>query len=329
MSLAGALSGCLSGNLARSRFASIPVAAPAAQGWYGVCRDESAGIWCAVSYDGATQRAATSSDGQAWTMRDLAASGDWVRVRWSDTLDQLCAVAATGVNRVATSDDHGVTWDLRTPSSAAAWYGVCWAGGLGKWVSVAQGTASMLSVDGVTWTAGGALPSSKAWNHVEWLDSAGVLVAIADNGGGAMAYSADGSSWIAATPPAASKAWSALVPSTRLGKFVSLAASAGPNNAGLSSDGINWTSGTHGGYVAGFGPYAIVDTGSILVAVNAEGQDRLLYSSNGVSWERQATSPADQWWEDVAWSAVEGYGIAVSDGGDGADTYRFTKIVPA
>lgn len=110
---------------------------------------------------------------------------------------------ATSGNTIATSPD-GKTWTQRTMPSAGVWHV---AYGNGVFVAVnAGGTATAKSTDGITWTAGGALPSAASSDAVpffmgstNWyceLSAAPQVCASANNG----------TSWSADALPAARSA---------------------------------------------------------------------------------------------------------------------------
>ena len=156
------------------------------------------------------------------------------------------AVGGTTGTASAVSSSDGLTWIDRSSAITALSSGnySAVAYGAGKFVAISSGdNKTSYSSNGVTWTAGGTLPSSTTWTHLAYGN--GRFVALTSSGT-SVAYSTDnGESWTAAPAGIGQNvAWGALA----YGQGLFMATGTGGiANAATSPDGINWTARTLSG----------------------------------------------------------------------------------
>jgi hypothetical protein len=141
---------------------------------------------------------------------------------------------AVGNGTTSAWSSNGTTWNTGTTTNQN-WTGVAY--GNSRFIAVSSGaTATMISTNGSTWAAGGALPSSNTWTSIAYGGGKWVAIAGAGTPGTAAAYSTDnGTTWSAATLPV-SQAWTSITYGNNL--FVAVAN--GSATYALSTDGINW-----------------------------------------------------------------------------------------
>ncbi|MBI5297950.1 MAG: WD40 repeat domain-containing protein [Chloroflexi bacterium] len=265
--------------------------------------------------DGGGYRAATSTDGLAWTGRS---SPIWAKaLAYSSALDRWVAV---GDGVCATSSD-GVTWTART-MPAGDWQSVAWDATIAKFVAVGYGL-SAYSSDGVSWTrvmfgswVSASATSAVNWWSVCWSPALELFAAVGD---AAIMTSPDGITWTARTSGAYLN-WSSVVWDEHYERFVAVASS-GSSRAVYSSDGITWTTVTGvanswrsvcAGIMGRDG-----DTGLpyySFVAVSSDGTYRVMTSEGGVSWTTRTAAEANSW-RSVCWSPELELFVAVSSDG--------------
>jgi hypothetical protein len=175
----------------------------------------------------------------------------------------------------------------------------------GKFVAVSStGNASQYSVNGTTWTSGGALPSG-TWNSLAYgkVSGTGTWVAVS-NGSTATAKTTDGGAiWTSGGALTTSSNWTDVAAGN--GYFVAISNNATTTN--VSSDGgANWIAG--GALPAGtwtsvaYGPGIWVAVGTNVAASSA---------NNGTLWTVRTIASAS--WQSVTWG--NGRFVAVATGG--------------
>jgi len=233
-----------------------------------------------VTTSGTTSRDVyTSTDGVTWTVRTNAlpvqAGGRWMGVRFGNGVF-IAVSGGSATSTTAATSTNGITWTTQTlplaewtnlecglVSATFTWVAI--SGGVG-----ANSTVTARSTDnGATWTAGGALASSR-WCAISFIN--GVFITVP----GVFPYLSSqslttayrsingGTSWTAVNMSAASN-WTgvAAVPGTPT-RWI--AVNSGGNNFGVSTDsGVTWTdfAGTADG-----GTGFIIASGNALVTYN-------------------------------------------------------------
>ena len=174
-------------------------------------------------------------------------------------------------------------------------------------VAVPGGSSNttIISADGINWTAGGNLPSSSLWKTVGYGD--GKFVALAQ-GSTAAAYSTDGITWTSVTLPVGG-AWKSVVCGG--GRFVAVSYDISCGTV-YSDDGITW----HAGNLPTDGTYkweAITYGNGYFVAadMNPSSCAHSAYSTDGINWTLVAF-PAVQGWPAVAYGGSTFVAIAGS-----------------
>jgi|LakMenEpi03Aug12_release.lakeMendotaPanAssembly.Ray.scaffolds.fasta_scaffold21095_2 hypothetical protein len=267
-------------------------------GYYGLAKD---------AYPALNPYSTGSLAVSTWTSRTLPTSTTWRSVCWSPERGMFVAV---GNNKVVYSFD-GLIWsDQTTGVDLNGWFSVCWSPQRSIFVAVASiGTNKvMYSSNGINWTSV-LLSNSVSWADVCWSTQLGLFLAVGTTTSNRVMYSYDGSSnW---TQPALDVplgggaiaiCWS---PECRL--FVVV----GDGFAGVSSNGITWTTITDYPYASYVGICWSPQLG-LFVAVSYAGQ--VIISSNGINWS-QVSVPYAAWYN-VCWCAEIGLFIAVADGGE-------------
>ena len=235
---------------------------------------------------------AVSSIGGSWTTRTLSASLSWTAMASGQDLTAITAnslVAGVAYKIVtlgdtvfsavgASSNLVGVSFIATGPTS-----GTGTAVEINS-VSVAIATGSNTttrSVDGgITWTAGGNLPTSTTWVSIAY--GRGTWVAIA-TGGTANAYSTDGGqTWTAGGALSASTTWTSVAYGG--GKFVAVA-SGGTNSTYSVDNGVTWSAGSG---LPSSNWSSIAFGNNRFVAVSSTSGTVAAYSLNGVAWTASA-----------------------------------------
>lgn len=143
------------------------------------------------------------------------------------------------------------------------------------------------------------------------------------------AYSSDGKNWTAGTMPFSAN-WSRVAYGD--GIWVAVQYNLYTDNYAVSYDGINWIPATFGGYT--YNKYSVHYGGGVFV-VASYSMDKVLVSSNGLTWEEHTLPASDAWFSGVfadgrhvllssanyAYSDDNGvtwYGDALPSGGIGA-----------
>jgi len=127
-----------------------------------------------------------------WTAGGSLPATSFVAVTYGTISSTPTWVAVGGTNSAASSSD-GLSWISKVIPSLALGSYVSVAYGAGYFVAISNSTATAYSLNGNTWTVGGALPSAQNWNSVTFGN--GRFVAVSGTGT-ATAYSIDfGITW--------------------------------------------------------------------------------------------------------------------------------------
>jgi uncharacterized repeat protein (TIGR02059 family) len=263
--------------------------------------------------------AITVQSAYSWTSHgpsDGVSQDSWGSVTFAD--GKFVAVGVTGSNRVMTSVD-GAHWTAQT-APVQQWTAVTsgLVDGKNRFVAVAQTNTGekpvMTSDDGVNWTLRDA-PSSGWWS-ITYGNGLFVVVNESVDGAHALMTSPDGITWTPRTPPAGDgKAWASVtygVGSDGVGRFVAVkssSSSGGEPRVMYSADGQTWSYGagaplngwysvTHGVGSDGVGRF---------VAVAFSGSDRIMTSTDGISWSVVSDSASKTLGASDFWYAV-GFG---------------------
>ena len=127
-----------------------------------------------------------------WTAGGSLPSVGFVATAYGTISSTPTWVAVGGTNLAASSSD-GLSWISKVIPSLALGSYVSVAYGAGYFVAISNNTATAVSLNGNTWTVGGALPSSQNWTSVTYGN--GRFVAVSGTGT-VSAYSIDfGTTW--------------------------------------------------------------------------------------------------------------------------------------
>jgi len=251
--------------------------------------------------------------GAAWTTATLPASSNWTSIASGALLTEIDAanLVVGDAYIIKTLNEtlfNGVGAETNTPGTYFIATGT--DNNEGKVipvqdvaVAIASGTnATARSVDGgVTWTAGGNLPSSATWTSVAYGQGRWVAVA---SGGTASAYSEDGgATWVEGGALPASEKWISITYGA--GKFVAIADES--NDAASSPDGgVTWAGSTG---LANSDWNSVAFGNNRFVAVSKTSGTVAAYSLNGIAWTA-ATLPTTAVWTGVTYG--QGVFLAVS-----------------
>jgi hypothetical protein len=236
---------------------------------------------------------AETSIGGTWTTRTLSASRNWTALAAGQDLTPVDApnlVADTAYKITSLSDSLfnvvgaennfvGITFIATGPTSGAGT--VVAVNSVVVAIASGSNTTSRSVDGGITWTAGGNLPSSTTWISIAY--GQGVWVAVA-SGGTANAYSTDGGqTWTAGAALPASTTWTSVAYGA--GKFVAVA-SGGTQAASSVDGGQTWTARTLP-TSTGWASVAFGNNRFVTVSSNAT---TAAYSLNGETWTTSPTS---------------------------------------
>jgi hypothetical protein len=146
---------------------------PGTFGWNDVA--EGGGVLIAIA-GGSTNTARSLNGGVTWAAGTALPGSlglNFISIAYGAGV--FIAVSADNNTQVAISTDLGVTWGLVTVGTLQGWTTVIYAQGIFTLTSQST-TQSRCSVDGSTWTAGGALPSSGFWKNTSFDSGTGVYV---------------------------------------------------------------------------------------------------------------------------------------------------------
>jgi len=231
---------------------------------------------------------AETSTGGTWTSRTLSASRNWQSLASGQDLTPVDApnlVAGTAYKIISLGDSLFNAVGAENNFVGVTFIATSATSGTGTAVKINSVTVAIAtgsntttrSVDGgITWTAGGNLPSSTTWQSVAY--GQGYWIAIA-TGGTATAYSTDGGqTWTAGGALPASTTWTDI--SYGAGKFVAVA-SGGTQAASTADFGLTWTSRT----LPSSTDWSSVTFGNNrFVAVSSTSGTGAAYSLNGETW---------------------------------------------
>ena len=269
-------------------------------------------LFAVTSQDG-VNRVQTSPDGINWTVR-VAPAKLWNSLSYSPSLHMFCATAddTLTTSNVMTSVD-GITWTQQTSASAGAFRRSAWSASLGMFVTVSYSNyISMYSTNGSTWTTV-AFSSVAQWGAVCWSDTLGIFlasstavsqVAIWDGivptfpnlikhadysaskyvavGISKCFTSTNGVMWTSQTIPAGT--YNSVAYSSTLALWVAVGASV----CASSPDGITWTARTITAQT--WQDVVWSATLSLFVAVSSDGGNKVITSTNGLTWILQSTT---------------------------------------
>jgi hypothetical protein len=263
------------------------------------------GLFVASSKTGSGDQIMTSPDGINWTTRSTPAAREWRYVTYGNGM--FVAVAATGTgNRIMTSYD-GVTWTARTSPADYFWRAVAWGGG--QFVATANngtGNQVMTSPDGINWTLR-STPATGQWANVRYGN--GIWVTTSADGlstTNQVMTSTDGINWTAHDSSVVCDFFG-----LEYGKGLFIAS--GTDCLMTSPDGINWTTRTvpsgssHQWHAIKYGD-------GLFVSVSKTGNERAMYSYDGITWTAVET-PNLNAYHDVTFG--NGMFVAAANSGTG------------
>jgi len=206
---------------------------------------------------------------------------------------------------------NGINWELapNIPDDMELMT-VCF--GAGKFVCLGRASSDkcLVSEDGINWTRHATPAGGEAWCDVVFGGDKFVAVAYRnpDNSSDIQRamYSVDGYTWIKVNTPATSKWFSVAYGG---GKFVSVA----QNNGHVmhSNNGINWELAT----AAEPNQWLAVTYGDRkFVAVAQSGDNRVMYSHDGITWLPTQSIPPDNGWTGVTYGCDKFVAVARSQG---------------
>jgi hypothetical protein len=232
---------------------------------------------------------AETSIGSAWTSRTLTASRNWIAAAAGQDLTIIPAnglIAGTAYKIISLGDslfnvvgaENNFVGQTFIATGATSGSGTVVAVN-SVVVAIATGSnTTNRSIDGgITWSAGGNLPSSTTWTSVTY--GRGTWVAVA-SGGTANAYSTDGgTTWTAGAALPASATWTSVAYGG--GKFVAVA-SGGTQAAYSTNEGESWTTAA----LPSSSNWKSVTFGNNrFVAVSSSSGTAAAYSLDGITWE--------------------------------------------
>lgn len=182
----------------------------------------------------------------AWQSR-AAPAQFWASVAWSPTLNLFAATSLDGgANQVMTSPD-GITWTLRATPIVRQWTIVRWIPTINAFVAMSQDgglnvSRSMLSTDGINWTAGAIATGQPAFQDISYSTSLGTIVGVASgnptNNTNVAYTSPNGVNWTARVLPAGTQL-RGIARHQAAGQFIAL--DAVTQDCYTSPNGIAWT----------------------------------------------------------------------------------------
>jgi hypothetical protein len=261
------------------------VISPSGTTWIDGGALPSSTTWTAVAGGRITATATAGAFvvGRSYTITDLGTIG-------SQTDFKLIGALNNNIGTTFVATGVGTGTGTATPNQSV-------------FVAVASGgTTTARSVDGgITWTAGGALPSSGSWNCLAY--AKGIFVTLR-SGSANVAYSIDGgATWAAGGALPASATWT----SVAYGRGRWVAVASGGTQAAYSLDnGATWTTAT----LPQSSNWNSVSWGNgRFVAISSTSGTIAAYSLDGVTWT-SSTLPATAAWTKISYG--QGVFLAVS-----------------
>lgn len=213
---------------------------------------------------------------------------------WYSTAYGNGVYVITGDSSAVLRSTDGINWTNQAAASSDIWTGVTY--GKGLFVAVSFGGGVMTSPDGITWTSRTPAESNQ-WMSVTYGDyNNGTFVAVAQNGTHRVMTSSDGILWATATAAEANGWQSVTYAKTLTGDtnsyFVAVALN-GTHRVMYSSDGgTTWNTAT----ASAPNQWVSITYGNnLLVAVSADGTDRVMTSNNVSTWTAKSAAEANTW----------------------------------
>jgi len=294
---------------------------------YGIVTSTGLGRFVAVASSGLGNRAMTSTDGLAWTIRSTPANYSWRSVTYgvvtSTGIGLFVAVAfANGSGDRVMTSLNGQTWTTRTtpttngidPRWTSVTYGI--VNGNSRFVAVAADGEVMTSSNGENWNQE-TTPSANWWTSVTFGN--GLFVAVTDDPVGSQVMtSSNASTWTLRTTPI-DNSWKSVTHGN--GLFVAVSSTGAGDRVMTSPNGITWTIRQS---AADNDWYSVTHGNGLFVAGAWSGNaNRVMTSPDGVTWTIR-TSSANSDWGAVAFGA--GRYVFVADFGTGGRV--MTSIAP-
>jgi hypothetical protein len=239
---------------------------------------------------------AVTSIGGTWTTRTLTASRNWDALAAGQDLTVIDAanlVAGTAYRIISLGDSIfnavgaesnfvGVTFIATGPTSGTGT--VVAINSVVVAIATGSNTTNRSVDGGITWGAGGNLPSSTTWSSITY--GQGTWVAVA-TGGTINAYSTNGGlSWTSGAALPASTTWTSVTYGA--GKFVAVA-SGGTIAASSTDEGATWAPST----LPSSSNWSSVAFGNNrFVAVSSTSGTAAAYSLNGIDWTASTITSA-------------------------------------
>jgi PKD repeat protein len=288
--------------------------APVEGVWADMAYSESLVLTVAVSAgnnSGAAPQLVVSTDGINFIAYPLPAGAQnifWQSVCWSPELEIFCACSSGSGNsgggstdRIMTSSD-GINWTVQTtPAFDRAWKSITWSASLSLFVAVADTGGStdrvMTSPNGINWTMGD-MGITRDWQGVAWGPSIGKFCAVSFSNG-TIVTSTDGVNWTQ-TATLGADFYLDVVWVDYLGIFCANNFFGQPFGIRTSPDGIVWTARNTGNEAW----VSLADNGNVIVGVSNAGTNRVIRSTDGVTWTPLATQASNRAWSTICWSGV-------------------------
>ena len=319
----------------------------AANQWNSVCWSPSLSLFVAVASSGTTSNnIMTSSDGITWTSRTSPNTNQWISVCWSPELSLFAAVSISGTNNRVMTSSNGINWTSRTSATNNTWNSICWSPQLGMFSAISNdGSASMISYDGITWMVSSTFVASYNLKSCCWCDKLGVFITIGTSGSIlTLLYSYNGINWLTASVPSKLTVANALCWSPELSIFVILPSSGNigfksfnindllsinmQNFSSISNNNLsnyknnnlllkNWYTKTS--TVNNIWKSVVFSEElCLIVAISSDGttSDNIMSSTDGNNWISR-TSPNTNEWNGICWSPELSLFVAVSSTGFG------------
>ena len=199
-----------------------------------------------ITINGSALGGTTGVNNLVITVTEVTESGAINAITHTGTAISPKWVAVGGVGDstldVAAASTDGITWETVGMPSSVQWSAVTYGTvqGIGYYVAIAkQSTDTAYSLDGINWTAGGALGDAADWVDLAIGNNLVVAIAESDSSTTLRAVSANGgTTWNTGSLPSGAKAIE-----FGLGKFVVIEGNFSAE-AAYSTNGVSWTSST-------------------------------------------------------------------------------------
>lgn len=300
--------GAYSTSLWTSRTAAV------AQTWNSICWSPDLGLFAAVSSDGGTSQAMTSTNGIDWILQSTVnPTTTWASVCWSAGLGKFVAVDVGSPHVMYSSD--GVSWQYSANTALNTWTSVCWSPDLALLVTVAKTLTDrvMTSSNSINWTSR-TEAEANSWQSVCWSPELGLFCAVSSDGTHRVMTSDNGINWVARTA-AAAHTWQSVCWSPELNLFCAVGNDG--NSIMTSDNGTNWVSRTATGVTtAGWNSICWAAELGLFVAVPILNGDGIITSTNGIDWKVK-TKAENNTWTSICWAPeIKLFAAVSSDGND-------------